>query len=1501
MSRWAFWIDRGGTFTDVVARDPAGALHVKKLLSEDPAHLEDAPLRAIRELLELPEGAPLDAARIDSVRMGTTVATNALLERRGAKVALIVTTGFEDALEIGTQARPDLFALAIRKPEPLVAEVVGLDERVLACGTVRKAPDLAALRARLEGVRARGIDSVAVVLMNAYAYPEHERAVGALCREMGFGHVGLSHEVAREIKLTARGDTTTADAYLTPILRAYVERVRKRVGEGVTLRFMQSSGGLADAARFSGKDAILSGPAGGVVAVAHAAREVGLSRVIGFDMGGTSTDVSRVDTSEGFERTFERVVAGVRIKAPMLNVSTIAAGGGSLLHFDGRRLSVGPESAGAVPGPVCYRRPEGKLAVTDANVVLGRVQPRHFPACFGERGDEPLDVEAARARMADLAREVSRATGRETSALELAAGFVRIANDAMARAIREISVARGYDVSEYALCSFGGAGAQHACAMAESLGVRTVLLHPLAGVLSAWGMGLADVVHADVLAVLRRMDDLPTATLRAAFDDLEGRGRAAVVAQGVPAARVRCARSLDLRYVGVDATLNVAVEPAWTAGAKVDDALLSAFAAQHRQLYGFDRPGHPIEVVNARVEAIGASGSDAHWPAPPARPAPAPIDRALVAFDRLGQDGVRRLEQVDTPIFRRADLGPGAVVEGPALVAEAASTIVVDAGWTARLGPTGDLLLEHTGAAPRRERLSTARDPVLLEIMANLFMSIAEQMGRTLERVSLSVNMKERLDFSCAIFDETGGLVANAPHIPVHLGAMGESVRAVRASRGADLRPGDVVVTNDPYQGGSHLPDVTVITPVFVGGRLTFWAASRGHHADIGGVVPGSMPPFSRTIEEEGVRLHDVLAVRDGALRAQELRAALSSGPYPARNVDERLADLEAQIAANAAGVRLLQELVERYGAEVVQAFMRHVQDDAAEALRDALRALRPGTATFEDWLDDGARLRVTLTVTEDGRAKVDFTGTDPRLPGNLNAPRAVVRACVLYVFRTLVARPIPLNEGCFEPLEVVIPEGSLLDPQVPDAVVGGNVETSMRLCDVLYGALGKLAAGQGTMNNLTFGTSGASAFGYYETIGGGAGAGLGFDGASAVHTHMTNTRITDPEVLERRYPIVVRRFALRRGSGGAGVYRGGAGAVRALEFRTPMTAAILSERRGLGPFGLHGAGSGAAGKNRLHRGAGGRGPYGHHEVRELPGKVRVDVQAGDVLELETPGGGGYDPTTAEWAALAPEEARRLFREGRWRGPTSGISMRHVQANMVVLPADLADAFEAYCRKNPRPCPLLERLPRGFPRTRVLAAGADLRRDLPRYRVYEGTQAAWRETDDLVDLWEPDDVAFLLGCSFSLEQALLAAGVPVRHVEEGKNVPMYLTRRDTEPVGPFGGRLVVSMRPIPQDLVARARDATAGFGACHGAPVHVGDPDALGVRDLAHPEWGDPVTVKPGEVPVFWACGVTSQVALLDALRKGDLDRALTHAPGHMFVGDMTNEELMGRSDLPLA
>ncbi|MCA8924241.1 MAG: DUF1445 domain-containing protein, partial [Planctomycetes bacterium] len=817
-------------------------------------------------------------------------------------------------------------------------------------------------------------------------------------------------------------------------------------------------------------------------------------------------------------------------------------------------------------------------------------------------------------------------------------------------------------------------------------------------------------------------------------------------------------------------------------------------------------------------------------------------------------------------------------------VIDAVATVVIDPGWRGRLDGEGCLIL--TRDAPAATLRAPERcDPVFLEIMANRFMSIADQMGLTLQRVSLSVNIKERLDFSCAVFDAGGQLIANAPHIPVHLGAMSEAVRAVLESRGADLRPGDVYLTNDPYAGGSHLPDVTVITPVFCGGeRPAFFVASRGHHADVGGIQPGSMPPFSRSIDEEGVRLHDFLLVREGSFRHPAVREALLAGPYPVRGVEQMIADLEAQVAANARGVALLTDLAQEQGLAVVSAYMGYVQDDAEAALRAAIAELPDGEHRFRDYLDEGAPIEVAITIAGDA-ARIDFTGTGPALSGNLNAPRAVVLAATLYVFRTLIARPIPLNAGCLRPLEVIVPPGSLLDPKPPAAVVGGNVETSQRVVDVLYGALGKLAAAQGTMNNLTFGGPG---FGYYETICGGAGAGLGFDGASAVHTHMTNTRITDPEVLELRFPVRVERFGVRRGSGGAGVYRGGDGVVRALRFLEPLEVAILSERRGVAPFGLHGAEPGAPGRNWLLR-DGGR--------QSLPAKVQLRVQAGDGVLLETPGGGGYTPTPREWAQMSPRELRRLIARGRYRGPTCGIADGHVQANLVVLPAAFADAFAAYCAANPGPCPLIERLAPGDPCSRVLAPGADLRDALPRYRVREGGEL--REVDDLHAVWRPDAVAFLLGCSFSLEGALVAGGVPVRHVEEGKNVPMFRTTRPTTGVGPFGGALVVTLRPMPAERVEDARRISAPLWVGHGPPIHAGDPAALGIEDLGAPEWGEAVTVHPEEVPVFWPCGVTSQVALEGALASAELPWAWTHAPGHMLVGDPSPEALVARQPRP--
>jgi 5-oxoprolinase (ATP-hydrolysing) len=978
---------------------------------------------------------------------------------------------------------------------------------------------------------------------------------------------------------------------------------RPETGDNAPLRFMQSNGGLAEADRFSGKDAILSGPAGGVVAYAHVCKLAGFEKAIGFDMGGTSTDVSRYDGR--YERIFEKVVAGVRIKAPMMYIETVAAGGGSILTFDGHRFTVGPESAGANPGPACYRR-GGPAAVTDANLVLGRIQPTYFPACFGPNADEPLDSDASRQKLGAIAARVRESTGRDLSIEEIAAGFIRIANENMAKPIKEISVARGYDVQEYALACFGGAGAQHACAIADTLGIRTILLHPYAGVLSAYGMGLADMIHSDVEATLCPLNTNTVNELEPDFARLEAEGRRTIQAEGFDAVHTTVERSVDLRYVGVDTSLNVVIRDPVT--------LRADFEAQHKTLYGFVKDDHPIEVLNIRVETVGHIDKP-NEPELPYEPRDVPdelrIDTVTVHFDTLGEDGTRTLQATSTPVYERTRLKPGMRVTGPALIVEAVSTVVVDPAWQAEMNSRGHLVLTASERVVQ-ERVAAECDPIMLEVFNNLFMSVADQMGTTLERVSHSVNIKERLDFSCAIFTDAGELVANAPHIPVHLGAMSESVMAIVAANPDGMRPGDVYLTNDPYHGGSHLPDVTVVTPVFSESHeLLFIVANRGHHADIGGIAPGSMPPFSRSIDEEGIVLHNFKLVSEDRFHEDAIVAKLGEGRYPARNITERLSDLRAQIAANNAGMRLMRDLCAQYGVDVVRAYMEHVRANAANSMRDAICALPDGVHRFEDRLDSGATIRCAITVEGD-RAVVDFTGTDPQLDTNLNAPPAVTLAAVLYVFRTLIGKPIPLNSGCLDPIEVRIPEGSLLNSKYPAAVVGGNVETSQRVVDVLYGALGVVAASQGTMNNVSFGTK---HFGYYETICGGAGAGPGFDGASAVHVHMTNTRITDPEVLEQRYPVILREFSIRRGSGGAGRWRGGDGVTRSIEFRGPMSVSLLTERRVTRPFGVDGGEPGKRGRNTHDRGG---------VVEELPGHAALDVQAGDIVTLHTPGGGGY-------------------------------------------------------------------------------------------------------------------------------------------------------------------------------------------------------------------------------------------------------------------------------------
>lgn len=1151
-----------------------------------------SPIDPIMQALR--EACPLGTTA-DDIRLGTTLATNALLERKGEPAALAITRGLADLLAIGTQQRPDLFALHVVKPAPLHSFVVEIDERVLADGTVRVAPDSVRVREALRDVRARGARSLAIALAHSFAHPAHERLVAEIAREEGFDLVVNSCDLADGPGLLARAETAVVDAVLTPIVRRHLDELRSQVGTIPELLVMQSSGRLAPEETVRGRDAVLSGPAGGVVALAALAREAGLPRVIGFDMGGTSTDVSRFAEAEGFERVSGRVVSGLRLRAQMLDVVTVAAGGGSIVGRCSGRLVVGPESAGADPGPACHRG-GGPATVTDANAVLGRIQPDWFPRCFGDGAAQPLDPQASREAMRPIAEELG------LSIEEAAAGAVRIANDAMAHAIRQISVARGRDARDHALVAFGGAGPQHACALADLLGIEEVLVHPLSGVLSALGMGLADAGRTRTVPLLVPLDERAIRQASDTLAKLEHEERVALAAEGFPRGRQQAEWTLVLRHDGVEGEIDVPFDARAGAG-----DVRWEFEARHQRLFGFTRPGHGVEIVAARVETTGRLERAATTPIARATDPAAPAGEARAWFERAGS-----LEGIDVPVFTRATLLAGHEIPGPALVADRTTTIVLEPDWAARVDDLGNLRIARRSvkAAPAA---STARDPIRLELFANMFMGVAEQMGETLRRTSLSPNIKERLDFSCALFTASGDLVANAPHVPVHLGAMGETVKSLLESRGPDgMKPGLVLLSNDPFRGGSHLPDITVVSPVFIEGRLSFFVANRGHHADVGGMVPGSMPPNSRTIEEEGTCLHDVALVENGRLRERELATLLAAGLHPVRGIPERLADLAAQASANALGARRLAELVEEHGLAVVQAYMRHVRDDAADAVRELLATLPQGVHRFADAMDDGSRIEVAVTVSGD-RAIFDFAGTALQHPGNLNAPRAITVAAVLYAVRALVGRRIALNSGCLDPLEIRIPSGTMLSPESPAAVAGGNVETSMRIADVVLAALSAQAASQGTMNNLTFGDDG---FGYYETICGGAGAGPGFPGADAVHSHLTNTRITDVEVLERRHAVLVREFSLRRGSGGAGRFRGGDGVIRAIEFLRPMQAAILSERRILAPFGLAGGLAGMPGRNRLHRKGG--------AVEDLGPRSGIDVAAGDVLVVETPGGGGW-------------------------------------------------------------------------------------------------------------------------------------------------------------------------------------------------------------------------------------------------------------------------------------
>ncbi|HEY4345631.1 MAG TPA: hydantoinase B/oxoprolinase family protein [Parvibaculum sp.] len=1191
-SRWDFWIDRGGTFTDIVARAPGGRLIAHKLLSENPGRYEDAALQGIRDLLGLPENAPLSSACIGAVKMGTTVATNALLERKGERVLFLTTKGFADALRIGYQNRPHLFRLKIEKPDMLFESSVEVSERLTTEGDVLTPFDEEETRHTLATAYANGIRAVAICFMHGYRYPAHEEIAARIAQEIGFTQISASHLVSPLMKFVSRGDTTVVDAYLSPILRRYVDRVSSALGAETRLFFMQSSGGLTDASLFEGKDAILSGPAGGVVGAVETARLAGLPRIIGFDMGGTSTDVCHYDGE--LERSFETEVAGVRMRAPMMQIHTVAAGGGSILHFDNMRLRVGPDSAGANPGPAAYRL-GGPLTVTDANVMVGKLMPNFFPRVFGPAADEMLDAEAVRARFAALATEIGRPPE------ETAEGFIRIAVENMAQAIKKISVQRGHDVTGYALACFGGAGGQHACLVAGALGMSRVFFHPLSGVLSAYGMGLADIRAIRERAIEAALDEAGLAIVAEAIAALGAEARAEVERQDIAAAGIALLPRLHLRYAGTDTALIIDHGPL---------AMIRAnFEAAHRKRFGFIAEEKPVIIEAVSVEAVG---KDANIVEEPDSAAQSRITPEPTLITSIFTEGAWR----DAPVHRREALAPGNALTGPAIIIEPHQTIVIEPGWSAEVTPLNHILLTRHEAKYRAHAIGTEADPVMLEIFNNLFMSIAEQMGFTLEKTAYSVNIKERLDFSCAVFDRSGGLVANAPHMPVHLGSMGASVRTV-IEQNADMNPGDVFVLNAPYNGGTHLPDVTVVAPVYDETNTTrlFYVAARGHQADIGGISPGSMPAHSTTVEEEGILIDNFRLVERGHFREAEMRALLSSGRWPARNPDQNIADLRAEIAACEKGAHELRKMVRDFGLDVVEAYMRHVQDNAEESVRRVIGKLKD--ASFEQEMDDGSVIRVKVTVNHESRsAKIDFTGTSVELKSNLNAPSAVARAAVLYVFRCMVDDDIPLNEGCLKPLDIVIPEGSMLAPRYPAAVVGGNVETSQAVTDALFGAFGVMASAQGTMNNLTFGND---KYQYYETICGGAGAGPAFDGADAVHTHMTNSRLTDPEILEWRFPVILESFSIRRGSGGKGTHKGGDGATRTIRFREKMSVSILSTHRIIAPFGLNGGGDAAPGKNSIR--------HADRHVEKLAGSAQRELEAGDAIIIETPGGGAFGPS----------------------------------------------------------------------------------------------------------------------------------------------------------------------------------------------------------------------------------------------------------------------------------
>lgn len=1222
-AEWQFWVDRGGTFTDIVARKPDGALQTHKLLSENPERYADAAVQGIRELMGLSAHEAIGQNAINSVKMGTTVATNALLEREGERTLLLITKGFRDLLRIGYQNRPKLFDLNIVLPELLYEDVVEAPERISARGDIITALDEDVVKTRLTEAYDKGFRALAIAFMHGYKFHAHEQRACELAREIGFTQISASHVVSPLVKLVSRGDTTVVDAYLSPILRRYVEQVSNALGADVaadmstnmeaglsadkkscrSLMFMQSNGGLTDARLFQGKDAILSGPAGGVVGMVRTAQRAGFDHLIGFDMGGTSTDVCHF--AGEYERSFETEVAGIRMRAPMMSIHTVAAGGGSIVSFEGGRFRVGPQSAGANPGPACYRR-GGPLTVTDCNVLLGKIQPNHFPHVFGPNGDQPLDVDVVRQKFTEMARTVAGEMGAEQMTPEqVAEGFLRIAVDNMANAIKKISVQRGYDVTGYTLNCFGGAGGQHACLVADALGMERIFVHPFAGVLSAFGMGLADI-----RAMREEQFEQPLEAIDQAlgvFEKLDNAVRQEVLDQGILADNILIERRAHIRYEGSHQSLAVPF-----AG---EEEMRAAFEAGHKSRYGFVPEYGALIIELLSSEAIGSTGTDENLAtrlqSSPLQPSQrAESERRHIVKMHAGE------RWQDVPLIDRADIVAGQFIPGPAIIIEPTGTNVVEEGWRAESDVYGNLILTRFVPRDQREAIGTKADPVMLEVFNNLFMSVAEQMGAALANTAYSINIKERLDFSCAIFDPQGGLVANAPHVPVHLGSMGESVRSILRMNAGQMKPGDVFMMNNPFNGGTHLPDVTVITPVFdhTGSAIIFVVASRGHHADIGGKTPGSAPPDSTHIEEEGVVIDNFKLVEGGRLRRRETRALLASGTYPCRNIDQNMADLAAQVAANETGVGELKNMIAHFGQDVVQAYMGHVQDNAEESVRRVISVLKDCKFCYR--LDSGAVIKVQISINKENRsAQIDFTGTSAQDSGNYNAPLAICRAAVLYVFRTLVGSDIPMNEGCMKPIQLIVPEKSMINPSYPAAVIAGNTEVSQAITDALYGALGIIAGSQGTMNNFVYGNE---HYQNYETICGGAGGGRGFDGASAVHTHMTNTRMTDPEVLEDRFPVRVEEFSIRRHSGGSGVFPGGDGVIRALRFLEPVTATVLSSHRKTRPFGAGGGCPGKTGYNGVIRADGAIEDLGSNDSREL--------KPGDIFLMKTPGGGGFGP-----------------------------------------------------------------------------------------------------------------------------------------------------------------------------------------------------------------------------------------------------------------------------------